>query len=1094
MADLWRTLDLTRDTVVEASAGTGKTYTIERLVGRLILEQGLTIDRILLVTFTEKATGEMKERVRTFLQQLASGEKEAAHPLSEAHRATLERELQRFDEAAIMTIHGFCQGVLTDFAFENGQVGNQELGDTDALQTSLLRQIMRQDWPHWAASMNMSVADMVRLEIDPKEKKSETPTTLFNTIQRLAKEWTPGKAVLQEAWTDARQCNRERPLLAPRTVARLHERLDEQKKRQAIFTYNDMIHRVAEAVAPRGTATRPLVHVLRNRYSAVLVDEFQDTDPDQWTIFKTIFHDSPSHRLIVVGDPKQAIYRFRGADLPTYIRARTEIGNQATLDTNFRSTAPLLDAFNACFGHPDWFGGEEGITYSPVHPGAAETLQLAPPRAFGEASLIAVDVTDGTTKRPPVAQRMAHFTAAEIAACLADPDRLKLQGPKQTPLTPNDFCILVRTRHDAVPFERALRARGIRYSFYKKCGIYQSDEALQLSTIVAMLANPADEVRCRKALISRFFTATAAEAATHNLAGDASFRAQLEQWLAYCHNHDWPKLFNALLYGTGLLFRDIRIPDGERRVANYLQICDELQDAAFNQGLDINGLAVLLGQRIQEMIEIDDETDRLRLETDQPAVRIMTMHVSKGLQFPVVFIGSTSKTSVASGQKVFSYTADGTRIVSLNPKAKTEVEAADLAEQKRLLYVAMTRAKLRVFLPAGSYTDHRGKSMAVDSLTSTILEQLAGEIPRHVTRTRWAGEEAGEGEHDAPDGIEASRRLTTDDQGGRTEVVAREVLFQTAPAEIRARKLHVDSFTRLAHHHVTAPAVDDLASRSHDKGDTLLADITDAEASVSVIPFRSLIPAGARGGLAFHDLMEALASDPELNGFSCATQLTSPAHALASPAFAAHLARSLDAHAIPAQPLPTSSETPSGFKSAHEELAAMALAALQHPLPTADGSILTLASLTPAMCKAEMEFHVTEAESLLGSDPLVPPERRGLLNGFIDLLFEHNKRIYILDWKTNTLDDYTGEAVKIAMEEADYMLQYRIYGLALMRWLETTGQDPNRFGGAYYLFVRGATRPEGIGVHADVWQPEKREAWQRFVSKRLQNPWRKESA
>jgi ATP-dependent exoDNAse (exonuclease V) beta subunit len=233
--------------------------------------------------------------------------------------------------------------------------------------------------------------------------------------------------------------------------------------------------------------------------------------------------------------------------------------------------------------------------------------------------------------------------------------------------------------------------------------------------------------------------------------------------------------------------------------------------------------------------------------------------------------------------------------------------------------------------------------------------------------------------------------------------------------------------------------------------------------------------------------MELLATDSSLGGFSFAAHNQKLSDALASAHFTQLVDAALTQHGILPEPLestqPTSPDTP--YSTAREELTAMALAALQAPLTNVTGTPFQLADLTPAACRAEMEFHVTEATSMLGDDPHVPVNRRGLLNGFIDLLFEHDNRYYILDWKTNTLDDYAPPSVQRAMEEADYLLQYRIYGLALMRWLETCGISPDHFGGVYYLFVRGAMQPGGIGVHQELWNPAKRTQWQQFVSQRL---------
>ncbi len=1054
MSDLWQELDLNRDAVVEASAGTGKTYTIEHLVGRLLLERKMTIDQILLVTFTEKATGEMKERIRCYLTALLHAEGDA---LSDEARTHLARELERFDEAAITTIHGFCQRVLTEFSFENGQVGRQELGDTKVLSRRLLREIMRIDWPDWAEAQGVSVESMLR-----QQGEKATPRNIHDHVLELIGKWRHDSDCFLEAWSPE-QGQTDRSLVA-RTAETLYQRLEEEKATRAIFTFDDMISRVARAVTRDEDTGGELVHILRSRYRVALVDEFQDTDPQQWTIFQKLFHESPDHTLIVVGDPKQAIYRFRGADLNTYLSARDKVDHTATLDTNFRSTAPLMDSFNHLFSHTNWFGTGK-IAYDAVKAGSQAKLQLVSDVAYGGAPVVAVELSESSdSTAPPAVARMAEFAAREIAACLADPQRLQPARDEQAALCEDDFCILVRTRVDASHYENALRKRGIAYSFYKKGGVYQSDEALHLQRVLAMLVQPESESVRALGEATRFFTLDISSD-SHAHAKPQELRAQLERWLALAEQRAWSQLFRGLLYESGLLYREAQAVDGERRLANYLQITEELEEAALQQGLDSKGIYDLLTQQLQQQVEVDEEADRHRLETDRPAVKIMTMHVSKGLQFPVVFIGSKSKSKNSPGA-VFTFSEGGERTISIDPDHKAQALEEELEEQKRLFYVAMTRAEFRLFLPYGGYESGKSDKRrfnAIDKLTHPVLTDTMAAAPTCVISVHHTA---------LPDTILTGRREALTAQAPAAGRAGQTALNIPAPTLSR-RQRQVDSFTKLSRHR--AHALDD-SERLQEKG----AD------ELEVQPLRRThLPPGIRSGNAFHDAMEALCGDQALGGFACVRQWDTPGDALGDDRFASVIDTCLESNGLPVLPPPGLALEGYTYRSAREEMSRMVWDALKAPLQSVDGQSFTLSDLAPADCRAEMEFYATEAAEMLGDDPLVDEARRGLLNGFIDLLFEYDQRLYILDWKTNTLEDYSAAGLTQAMHDADYMLQYRIYGLAVMRWLEQRGKDPATLGGAYYLFSRGLEHPETHGIYMDVDHDNRREEWRMAVSERL---------
>ncbi len=1211
MMAVWETIDLGKDSVIEASAGTGKTYTIEHLVGRYLVEKMLPIGKLLLVTFTEKAAGEMKERIRIHLQEKISDDEE----LTDAQHLHLQEQLDGFDNAAISTIHSFCQSVLREYAFENGQVFDLQLVDEKELTAGVLRDIMRKDWPVWAeedfgvgleelleticsnsktedlfqlilkvasqaSNCEFAVVEMdeeglekarkelkglsdypgfaeryrnlnfrsdsreLRAEIlskvdqwlasedhqdaakiwelatrksfftkndDSTEKPPEfaclvTPTWLKSgdnhaevmpELYELAETLQKFREPFIKAYVAARDSDSKWFALCTKTVNELLARLGSVKAEQGLMTYDDMLLRVRDALDPdKNPGAANLVKTLRDRYEVALVDEFQDTDPVQWDIFKKVFHERNENTLIVVGDPKQAIYSFRGADLHTYLKAKSVISNKKKLDENFRSTEELLTAFNALFKTEAWFGSGTP-SYSDVsYPGNGSAQVTQAQGNLNRPPIVPVNV--GVSASKGGVANMARFAAAEIAAFVGSPQdfRVATESDKNgQPLKYSDFCILLRTRADAAHYERALRNRNIPYSFYKKPGIYQSDEALHIRYMLGLLANRTSDSALKRALMTRFFPVRAVDLDTTEFGVEANIRALLNRWVEFCDNRTWGQLFQSMLSDSGLLFRESTHPDGQRRIANYQQIFEELETVASDESLDIRGLHKLVSQRIAKHVEVDDEADRHRLETEDDTVKIMTMHASKGLEFPVVFIGSKSKTDMRN-DKVFCYHENGTRKISLDkeiskPKATQEM----LDEQKRLLYVALTRAKYRVYLPyarIGEFDEWEFENewkyvqgrQPFDALTTNALEQAFGEPP------------AGLIPYDEP-----ALPQEIDEEGGKSSIQSDKETEKkdpdAQPIEVSFKQVDdlypyqrkIDSFSSLARHgdskklEATVSFADAAGTEVEDEPEVLTGPVESAETTEVNISEQSLLPRGIKTGNVFHDIMEALALGNSGVAFADISQINTAEEMLQNRDLAAVIDRIMARHGL--KNYSRLNEAGDEIGSVRQELADMIRHTLNTELPELENSLANVArqgTLVP-----ELEFHFSEGEEYLGEDPQVKDDRRGLLNGFIDLLFEHEGKLYILDWKTNSLDDYGAENINQAMTDADYMLQYRIYALAVLEWLRQSHGDEasEKFGGIFYLFVRGMAEGERQGIYADPWSPDKESEYRDFVLERL---------
>lgn len=515
MADV----DLERHAVVVASAGTGKTYTLEQLVLRLLCDGHATLDQILLVTFTEKAAGELKSRLRTALEARAQDKPE--------DRRKLQAAIDSFDQAAISTIHGFCQRVLQEHAFENRQEFRADLVQDADLLESCLREIQRTTWRHDFGERLPLV-----LAVAGYDKPGRGTDAWEAKVQQLAGRYRPScghvlRPALDDNWVETVQileavrleAAREDPAFAEqltiRTVLQLQGRLAQLKRERGQQSFEDMITRVDEALDERtNTGAATLLRSLRGRYRFAIVDEFQDTDPIQWRIFRRIFVEAGAgHRLFVVGDPKQAIFGFRGADLQTFLTARAQLVRdhgavETDLSVNWRSSPQMLQSLNQLFGRGGWFE-PSGLRYTDVEPAPKEErVNWVDADRTGRAALTLIDLS-WYYKLVAARRHYGKVVAGEIRRLLAGSNGKSslefTEKRKSRQLEARDICILVWRRAEALPVIEALREAGIPYTFYKQHGLWQSPEAVHLGYLLRALARPEEPALFRKALLTRFY-------------------------------------------------------------------------------------------------------------------------------------------------------------------------------------------------------------------------------------------------------------------------------------------------------------------------------------------------------------------------------------------------------------------------------------------------------------------------------------------------------------------------------------------------------------------------------------------------------------
>ncbi len=1196
--DLALTLPIAGVQLIEASAGTGKTFAVATLYARLVIECDLPVSRLLAVTFTEAATKDLREQLRSrlldALELLQSPDLARALQADAADHARmslakrllsaalareglpvllarLRRAAEQMDLAPIHTIHGFCQRALAEHALDAGQplavrevllnetalrqevalefwrARSREQADAEALLSiwsspeqlaGFLRDAMGWDVllpPRPGAgddaardalrgalrTTRLALADAFAADGEAafgklrqaRADKVLSATSISDAI--IDKAWAalhrwqdhadcdPGGDddkvavfsrsnllfranknkealvpesplfVAIEAWALA--CAARKAAVQARRVAMVHDardfaiaRMAELKSARGEIGFDDMIRGVAAALAGNGGDT--FAAALQRQYAIALVDEFQDTDPRQWAIFRRLFArpaaadgDSP-RALFLIGDPKQAIYRFRGGDVATYLDAHAAADATHALRRNFRSRPRALAAVEALFtlrgrGAFD----QPGIAFESVQAGGScndDALRIDGQDAPGLVLMpIEEDAADTGIDRARERATIACVSAihALLAAGQAGRARLLDRHGVERAVAPGDISVLVPKNSDANTMQRALAALGIPSVAAGRSSLYRTDEARHVCWLLEALLAPSDDGRLRAALATPLFGLDALGIAgfDRDLAAHRLWQDRLEHWQERARRHGPMALLDGICAEQAP--RLLGWPDGERRLSNYLQLAEDLQSGEGRPP----GLAGLLADLEQRIADADDrnDTELPRLESDGARVRLMTLHVSKGLTLDLVFLpyAATSGKHVNPSRPATARSHLGTQRAATLWPAKDDTACKEDAREERaqdirLLYVGLTRARLCTWIGWGAVKN------ACDSALGWLLHrpegagEAAGDMPKLArfdaaqTRGRLL-----EWQARAPNAIAIA--AVAGDDALRTLPRLR---FIDAPALAGARSARrefdrdwwVYSFSQLAREDgvvdaAPAPADDEIDNTP---------------------PLERSRYAGPRFGNALHQALEHVAP-AAWTDWRGAAPPTGQFEVIAD-ALAAH-----------------------GFDSDADRVDGVATLSqlVGETLNTAMPEGTRLAQLPAASRLAEMEFHLALAPvqvdallALLHAHGIVDARQgfglrrrmEGLLTGSIDLVYEAGGRYYVLDYKSNQLADYAASALPRAIREGEYDLQYILYSLALHRWLRfrlgANYHPGTHLGGVRYLFCRGLDRddPAQPGIHA----------------------------
>jgi len=1220
--------------LIEASAGTGKTYTIAFLYLRLILGHGtagvaptglgLTPEQILVVTFTEAATEELRSRIRKMLVDAAvlfsnrpsgvgagaAGQDAALLQLRDAYPQTdwplcaqrLGRAAESMDASAILTIHSWCYRMLQEHAFESRALFQQTLtADLTAQRRDAVRDYWRrfydplsqqdmarvavywatpealdrrlapllpyadwaqadgtpalllqahdlavearlaplkQQWAIWVPELRALFAQAREAQAFNLQQLAERwYVHWFDTIAawavdsaaialRIGKGWerlTPQG--LAEVWSDGSPPSHPAfeqisvlraaiesvsfsptPLLA-HALAWVSDAVRQGRRQRSELHFDDMLRHLAEALAGDGSAY--LAGSIRRKFPAALIDEFQDTDPMQYAIFDRVYGVADNRQdtaLVLIGDPKQAIYSFRQADIYTYLRARADVDDRIqTLGTNYRATKAMVSAVNSLFARAEARPGSEGAFL--FRRENANPVPFSAVSARGRESVFEMDsgpvcpmqwvvYGDGTsTSKDSYLTAMAAQCAQVIALWLSEAQTMRAgfrhgETGQWQALQPADIAVLVDNGNQASLVRRALAQQGLRSVYLSdKESVYATPQAREVYRWLVACAHPERERLVRAALATDLVGLRYDQVVA--LAEDEwSWESTLERFKAY-REIWWQRgvlpMLRQFLVDYGVTQRLLQLPmdaqgqTGERILTDLLHLAELLQQASSR--LEGPEALIRFFSEQCESPEQGDEGRRRRLESDEQLIRVVTIHKSKGLEYPLVFLpfASAARPVKPNDCPLKWHDANGRLQVAFGTADPEALQAADrdrLSEDIRKLYVALTRAQYAVWVGVAPIAQTGpaavdvllglGDAVAVpDTYAQRLREALA--FPEYHAVVRAPAAETA---------VYRSEKSVASDSGLMPVAVV-----PGPPRHVQRQGFDGWSITSYSAMRTRGPVASDL---THDDDSAFAENLQEMEEERRLVRDEATLspagplhrfPRGSEPGSFLHSLLEWAARQ----GLSAVVRHPQ--------SFSAQVAQACLAR---------------GWSHWAEPLTQWMLQTMTHALPV-DTGVLRLDQADFARPEVEFWFAASDV-ALAGVDtivtkgllpgrarrPLEPSRLTGMLKGFIDLVVAHNGRYFVLDYKSNWLGptdaDYSAEALDQAVLAHRYELQYALYLLALHRLLRSRIPDydyDQHVGGAVYLFLRGLDGP-AAGVHYQRPQRQTIEALDRLFAGALE--------
>ncbi len=1064
------TVPLQNTNLIEASAGTGKTYSIAILVLRLIVERNIELKEVLMVTFTKAAVAELESRIRRFVRDGYNhiiGQPASDSNIQEVVEAAvntfgkdevlvrLKRARQQLDETSIFTIHGFCQISLSEFAFETGQ-----LFDSDVIEdeTAIIEKVVNEYWRKEITTIEISllqllkdnglsrteIIDVVKKALSGKkfvckdhfdynkglEKLRQCEERVEQNIQEFNYRFenngekenvkTNGNArksfgnllhdadgfrgVLiskQEKDYVGRLFGNllEAALFCESTQLELEEAIKEIKyyhynnaiintegeikrikKELTQFSFDDLITNMHSAI--NSVTSEQLITNLQNKYKAAFIDEFQDTDKYQYEIFNTIFNDSI---VFYIGDPKQSIYRFRGADIETYLKAADQVKAAYTMKHNFRSTPNLIKALNCFFTNLNDPFFDTRIKYEEVENG----LNLKELTFEGSSCSPLILHSEGSKSK------IAQQTSYKVLELLTQDYKIKDRSVK-----PSDVGILVRSKSEGNAIKEALTGLNIPAITIDDTTIWNTKEAEMIKYVLTAIVDP-NKPNINRAMLNCLTSKTKEELINPNNNTDLENFRELNNTLGENGVYTSLKQFMEMYNVSEYVFNSN--PDnGERIISNLLQVSEVLHKKEVQSELSSSELLIWFGKSIADNSNDKSDDYTLRLESDEDAVQIVTIHKSKGLAYNIVIAPHLDLHAEPKYSPLEYKNPDSDKYCFSYYKTNEEKNWYGLQteqENRRLIYVALTRAVYQCII-----------------FQNTSSKGGNGSIKKFI-------EAASANEFIA---LGNSLSEPTDKYSQKKDDIRK--VPEVFDCKIN-NNWQISSFSNLSDKH---------------------AFITGGEKNImdeySQFVFEDM-PRGPILGNFLHQIFEY-----------ADFQVTNHKEVIVK--------------ADRLYPIIKNKN-----KKDYEYL-------INHTLNAKLGNDLNfkLSDIGNKSKLNELEFYFsTQDFNMQELTKLVPDFKSdkystidGLMHGFIDLVFRHNGKYYILDWKSNylgsSLSDYTSDKLDQAISANNYHLQYLIYTVALKRYLEQQISDFNydeHFGGVIYMFLRGCRAGQDTGVFFD---------------------------
>lgn len=1063
---------VTEPNFIEASAGTGKTFRIMEMLEKIMredIQNKVSHNRLLktvILTFTEKAAGELKARLKKKILELYKG----------GTNSEFYPYLRDLDQVQIATIHGFCNLVLNEYPIETGTIGKPRLTSLDEVVELNLYLLKRK-------SFGITAPEVLANLLQKSEffKKEDLLKSTAKKILSDTKEYfyptTDSSPTFLTLTTDSEVSEETSTEFLQWVTLEIVKESKNTLASANLITYDQMILKLRSAIASNPS----LLASLQDRFEICLLDEFQDTDKNQYEIFKSIFikNENASLDLYCIGDPKQSIYSFRGADIGVYLKAKNELvsnsseaskNERAQLVTNYRSSKDMIDGYNTIFsadsgGQTNFFPIQEPgfdssyYKYQLVKSPNQNSIKYE--LTEGEKAIHVIELQGNIVKMAEVRETWEKFISEEIPRLIDESKPFtynyrEKEGEefRNKKIKLSEIAVLCENNTAALQVERDLTKLGIPCSIYKRKGIYQSDEADQILNVLECLLEPNKPESYRKILYSELFGIHPKELNRFDEYTIESYEKKcIDLWVKYSRERKFAECFRSILDETRIFWNtDLTKLQWERKRTNYKQIFQKLLEFQLsgNYGLE-ELIAELKKWKLNRASE--EEQPLYDRETEEDAVQILTIHSSKGLEWPVVFLycfGSRMN-SLNDYEYPFVSEENGSThrmwMMKLFEPEENKVKKGNnrslasarelnhfLNEKKRLLYVAITRPNVRLYLPYIRW-GNGSESKDLHSFQNTAYGGiLYGELKRIK-------------ETNANEKCFSFRQFPTDESSGRT--LRKEGQTKTPKVKgsiypnfnfVSKRFVLQHSYSGLKTGHGFKRTNADTNGAEND-GDHENKNPSNIDE----------VPSSSTAGNLMHKILETIEySIFDLDEVSI----------LKHPSWKDSFKQAYRLYPI------------SNYKSDTPiELAILRILknAMTNPFVVNNRSI-ALKDLKPNQRSNELKFQIY-LDKLIGKKlneyPSSLAEIQQFLKGAIDLVFELDGLYYITDFKSDKLpkDGYSPASLDIAIEERGYSIQKEIYAFVLFEYLSSIFEEEDavkKFGGVFYFFLRGMKDENGI--------------------------------